>query len=260
MRLSVIIPAYNALDKVLRCVNSLQKASTRHPDDEFLSWHIQDDCSPAYNLEDLIPSCVAVVYRNQQNLGFNGNVNTAVAHTSTGLIAIVNQDVFAVPQLSDRWDRFLVQAFDDPTVGIVGPKLLFPQGGIQSCGGEFDGHCQPTHRYLGYSDIAYPPANTPECVDWITGAFFVVRRTVWEQLGGFDPVYEPSYWEDVDFCLRAREAGWRTWYEPRAIFIHEVGSTGGSPHFMRGARAFHERWVATGKVKPSTPAVRERFW
>lgn len=271
MRLSVVIPAYNNLDKVLRCLNSLQAHQVMtglyYPTQQYV---VQDDASPDYNLKALIPPCAATVMRNEQNAGFNQNVakavyNSGVAAVHPGnpdvseFVAIVNQDIYAVPDLSQNWDTVIMHAFDDPQVGIVGPKLLFPQGGIQSCGGEFDGRGQPSHRYLGYSDIHYPPADTPEYVDWITGAFFVVRRSVWDALGGFDPLFAPAYWEDVDFCLRAREIGFKTWYEPRATFIHEVGSSGSSG-LASGAQKFYERWVASGKIKPTTPAVKERFW
>lgn len=267
MRLSIVIPAYNHLDKVLRCVNSLQAFITGRGGNinpyfeiEQPEYIVQDDASPLYDLRALIPECVAQAYRNEINLGFNGNVNGAVKHTTGDILAICNQDIYAIDQWSTNWFKHIERAFDDPQVGIVGPRLLFPNGAIQSAAGEFDGKCQPSHRYLSYSDITYEPANTPEVVEWVTGAFLVVRRSLWEALGGFDPIYAPSYFEDVDLCLRARELGFKTWYEPRATFVHEVGSTGGSPHFGRSAAAFYERWVATGKVKPSVPVVRERFW
>jgi GT2 family glycosyltransferase len=265
MRLSIVIPAYNHLDKVLRCVNSLSETfvgvrAFPTPSFDLLQFVIQDDASPDYDYRPLIRHQNTITNRNEVNLGFNGNVNAAVSFTDCDIVAIINQDVFAVPQLSDGWDLTLINAFDDPQVGIVGPKLLFPNGTIQSAGGSIDAKGQPYHRCLGYSDITYHEVNTPQDVDWVTGAFLVIRRTLWDALGGFDAIYAPSYFEDADLCLRAREAGFRVWYEPRATFIHEVGSTGGSPHFGRSAMAFKSRWVDTGRLRPTEAVIKERFW
>lgn len=270
MRLSVIIPAYNNLDKVLRCINTLQRTQSAEYDwdDASEQYTVQDDASPVYDLRLLIPDCCASVYRNAQNLGFNRNVVEAVKSAynfdlNQDLIAIINQDIYALQGLgglSQSWDKWIIDAFNDPQVGIVGPKLLFPNGAIQSAGGEIDAKGQPSHRCLGYSDAAYHEVNTPEEVTWVTGAFLVVRRELWNRLDGFDPIYAPAYFEDVDLCLRARDAGYKVWYEPRATFVHEVGSTGGSPHFGRSAQAFKQRWVDSGRVRADTFVVRERFW
>ena len=97
-------------------------------------------------------------------------------------------------------------------------------------------------------------------VPWVTGAFYAVRRSVWEVLGGFDPVYIGGYFEDVDFCLKAAESGYQTWYQPFTTLFHQVGSTGGNPHFMHNAQIFRQRWVDTGKVKPDVSTRRVNFW
>lgn len=266
LTMSILIPAYikdaKSLVSILTCLNSLQATASRQVN---MNFFVQDDCSPFVFLPNLLSPCAVSAMRNEQNLGFSGNVNTLAARTDGDIIVLVNQDIEAFVPASVNWDIAIASAFEDEKVGIVGAKLLFPPNpdgamGIQSAGGLLDAKCQPFHRWLGYTNHLLPEYSTPEEVTWVTGAAFAIRRSLFEQLGGFDPIYAPSYFEDVDTCLRARELGYKVWYEPRATFIHSVGSTGGSQLFGRSATAFRERWADTKRVKPDTEMVKERFW
>lgn len=255
MKLSVIIPAYEYLTDVLNCLNSLQASAT--PPIEFV---IQDDASPSVNIPAAVPPYAASVARNEHNLGFAGNCNAGAARASGDILLFCNQDVIAHNPLSFGWDKALVAAFDDPQVGIVGARLLFPDGKIQSAGGQYDAHLQPYHRCLGYSDTTHWEVNTPEYVQWVTGAALAIRREVFAQVGGFDTAYIGGYFEDVDLCERVKALGFKVWYDPRVTFIHRVGSSGGSPHFMRNARLWRQRWADTRKVKADTSAVLNGWW
>lgn len=255
MRFSILIPAYNHLDKVMICLNSLQAlATTPH---EYI---VQDDCSPAVNFVACVPQCVASTRRNMYNLGFPANVNAAADRANGDILFIVNQDVYGVPEFSLGWDVALLDAFDNPEIGAVGARLLFPDGTLQSAGGAFDAKCQPYHRCIGYSNLRYPEINTPQDVAWVTGAALAVRRDLWQRVGGFDVIYGRGYFEDVELCMRVRELGFRVWYEPRTTLIHSVGSTGGNPMFPQNARVFKSRWVDTGKIHPTSPAIYVNYW
>jgi GT2 family glycosyltransferase len=251
MKLSVIIPAYNCLPAVIACVNALM-ATTDHTTTEIL---IQDDASPEYDGPALLGS---LCQRNAVNLGFNRNCVAGAARANGEVLMFLNQDCVA---LTPSWDALLLATFDAlPEVGIIGPTLLFPDGRIQSVGGIFDAFRQPSHFALGFSNPDWELFKTPRAVSWITGAAFAVRRTLWDQLDGFDPAYSPSYFEDADFCVRANLAGFRTLHQPAIRFTHSVGSTGGSPSLRRNARLFRQRWVETGIIQPDVQAVREGFW
>lgn len=264
--ISVVIPAYNALADALACLTTLQRAAEK-PQDMF--WVVQDDASPDVDMR-CIPN--AAVMRNERNLGFAGNCNTAAARAFApkdlnpdsprdgDILFFVNQDVLAVPEWSAGWDTHLSAAFADSGVGIVGARLLFPDRRIQSAGGQFDAACQPFHRCFQYSDPTYEEVNTPQDVSWVTGAALAIRRGLFEQVGGFDTAYTKGYFEDTDLCMKVREAGYRVRYEPRVTFIHKVGSAGGSAHFMQNARLFKSRWVDTGKARPDTTAIHVRYW
>lgn len=257
MKISVIIPAYNALPGVLTAINSLRALATDNSQIEYL---VQDDCSPDVAYMALVPHEIATVQRNEQNVGFAQNCNNGAARARGDVLFFVNQDVYGVPQFSQGWDVALKAAFDDPRVGIVGARLLFPDGRVQSAGGRFDAALQPYHPCLGWSQINHPDVITTRDMPWVTGAALAVRRWVWDTLGGFDTVYERGYFEDVDLCCRAWESGVTVRYEPEITLIHSVGSTGGNPMFMKNAETFKRRWVDTRKVTADVPVVYERWW
>lgn len=118
----------------------------------------------------------------------------------------------------------LVQALEaEPEVGIVGPLLLYPKGTIQSAGCHYnDGN--PTHHFKNRH-----PDNTPEAlvsrdVEAVTFAAALIRAECWDELGGLDEDYPLGY-EDVDFCYRAWESGWRVRYCPEGELIHREHTT-----------------------------------
>lgn len=256
MILSLIIPAYNDAIDVMHCLNSLQATAA---DNTAIQYIIQDDASPDIDLRKIVPPYAASVARNEANKGFSGNCNAGAARAQGDILVFCNQDIEA-NAYSTGWDQALLVPFlYDESIAIVGARLLFPDGRIQSAGGIYDGHLQPHHRCLGYSDITHWEVNTPEYVAWVTGAFLCIRRDVFQQVGGFDEAFI-SYWEDVDLNERVKAAGYKVWYEPRATFTHKAGSTGGSPHFMKGAALFKQRYVDTRKLIADVPVVLERWW
>lgn len=254
MNLSIIIPFYEQLNDLIRCTHSLSTSAV-----DGFQLVIQDDASPTVDLN----GCFApgIVERNPQNVGFAANVNRGVQRAQGDVIAIVNQDIYAAPSVTPiGWNAALMQHFEDASVGIVAPRLLFPNGAVQSVGGAFDQRCQPMHRCLGWANLQAPELNAVQDVEWATGAFLMVSRSLFEQVGGFDLRYAPSYFEDVDLCLKIRELGYRVVLDPRVSFFHKVGSTGGSPHFQRSALQFRDAWVSNGKVKPGSLMPIMRYW
>ena len=253
MRLSVILPIYNQLSDVMTCLNSLRAFEATGA--EFIA---QDDASPEYFGPAVIPASLADCQRNAVNLGFGQNCNAGAARASGDVFMFINQDAYGVPGWSEGWDSAILSAFADGRVGVVGARLLFPNGAIQNAGGAFDARRQPYHLGLGYSNPHCEEVSLPREVSWTTGAALAVRRDLFEQTGGFDPIYERGYWEDVDLCLKVRAAGFKIWYEPGCTLIHKTGQSGGSSRFMTNALIFRERWG--NKIVPDCQVVKERFW
>lgn len=222
---------------------------------------VQDDASTTFDAAELVgpPARVEV---NPRNLGFAGNCNAGARRAQGDVLLFLNQDTKAHP----GWFGPLMQAFENPLVGVVGPKLVFEQaraGGvkelsIQSCGGLFDAGKGPFHRYLGFHADDWR-VNVPERVSWTTGAALAIRRELFAQVGGFDEGYARGYFEDVALCMAARAAGAEVWYEPRAVFEHTVGSTGGIPPqvFKANSMRFHKQWDAA--IVPDSPVVHVAY-
>ena len=214
---------------------------------------MQDDATPDVDLRKIIGFPPFKIERNDANMGFIRNVNQAAKRAKGDYLCLLNQD--CKPIVTDWLDRMLVLATTIPNVGIVGPKLLFPDGSIQSCGGIFDGNKNPWHRYLGWKDATDWRVNTTEQVSWVTGACILIRRDDFWKCGGLDDVhYVDGYFDDVDLCLQVRhDLHKEVWYCAESMLEHAVGSTGGSKWFQHNLIAYHHKWDS--KVTPDTPII-----
>lgn len=174
--------------------------------------------------------------RNPTNLGVAGGLNALVQATSAPLIVLLNQDV----ELRPGCLAALVESLSADHVGVVGAKLLFPDGvTVQHAGGylEWPRYLAQHHGFRQPDDGRW---DQPRPLDYVTGAVFAIRRAVWDTLNGFDTRFSPAYFEETDFCLRARDAGWRVVYQPAASAIHHESTTLGREsraylgHYHRG--------------------------
>jgi GT2 family glycosyltransferase len=162
------------------------------------------------------------------NIGYAAGVNRGVAELSPKLpVLVLNPDV----RLGERSVLLLLQRLQDGGTGIVAPRIYDGDGALtfslrrepsllRALGLGFTGHP------LLSEEITDPAAyESPRVVSWATGAVLLVARDCHEALGGWDPTYF-LYSEETDFSLRAREHGWSTVYEPRAVAIH-IGAQSG---------------------------------
>lgn len=234
---------------------------------------VQDDCSPDFDIEQVLYGEPAQAARNPINLGFAGNCNAGAARSHGDVLLFLNQDTVA----REHWFEPLIAMFADPRVGVVGPKLVSPAqkwkvrldretykldvslmdevgGVIQSCGGLYGGNRGPFHRWLGWSADDWR-VNVMERVSWVTGAALAVRRDLFVQVGGFDVGYRRGYFEDVDLCEAVKALGYEVWYCPEAVFEHTTGTSGGIPPeiFKANSMRFHEKWDS--KIVPDTPVI-----
>ncbi|HET6810721.1 MAG TPA: glycosyltransferase [Acidimicrobiales bacterium] len=186
------------------------------------------------------------IVRNAQNLGFSRACNQG-AEVATGRhLVFLNNDTEPHP----GWLQPLVEVLDgEPDVGVVGSKLLFPNGLVQHAGVWMvgDGSRKYLHGYHRlYLAVPDDPAVEERCdLQVVTGAALAIRSDLFRQLGGFDE----GYWngnEDVDLCLKVREAGYRVVYEPRSCLTHHE-SVSGPERFSRTSDnvvRLSQRWSA----------------
>ncbi len=172
----------------------------------------------------------ARILRNRRNLGFVRAVNQAAAAATGECLLLLNNDATLEAGCMSAALAALRSAAD---VGAVGGRILMLDGRLQEAGCIVwrDGAC------LGYGRGERPDA--PEFmfrrdVDYCSGAFLMLRRELFLELGGFDEAFAPAYYEDSDFCLRLGARGLRTVYEPRAAVTHfEFASSGGMGKAVR---------------------------
>ena len=167
-------------------------------------------------------SVKTTVYFNDKNAGFAFAHNQAGKDNETDSIVLLNNDTIPLK----GWLEPLLEALERPGIGIAGSKLISPKFmGIQHAGVHFLEDGRPMHRYLGYPSDALD-VNKPEVVPAVTGACFAVKKELWDLLGGLDQRYWCG-WEDIAFCLLARERGYKVWYEPKSCLYHYEGETAG---------------------------------
>jgi GT2 family glycosyltransferase len=177
------------------------------------------------NIPDSVPDGVKAVH-NEQPLGFGANVNKGAALTTAELLLSANPD--AIPE---RGAVGALRAFmaEHPRCGVAGPRMLFPDGSPQPSRRRFPTVLGtivrrtplrlvvPQRRHF-HLDEAAP--TEPVEADWMLGGFLLLRRTMLDELGGFDEGFR-LYGEDIDLQYRAMQAGWERWYVPQAVVRHE---------------------------------------
>jgi GT2 family glycosyltransferase len=220
---------------------------------------IADDASTDSGVGDLMRKLASrspskfVLLRSKTNRGFGSTVNLGVSASKTPYFVIFNTDLVATPGWCEHLHEAITQKGPDFKIAIVGPRLLFPEdstapgcppGKIQSCGFAFDRQLLPYHRLIGWSPD-HPKALVPRLdLQGITGACWMVRRSAWNEVGGFDPSFG-MYYEDVDFCMKLRAKGWLIGYEPRSVLYHRVGGSQSTPELTQKAASLMPRNAAT---------------
>ena len=218
-KVSIIIPVYNQIEYTYKCLLSIAK-NTNDVDYEVI---IGDDVSvdgtrilEAY-VEDL------TIIRNKKNLRFLRNCNNATKYAQGEYIFFLNNDT----EVTKNWLSSLINLIEsDDTIGIVGSKLIFPDGRLQEAGGIIysDGTgC----NYGKFDDASKPQYNYVRDVDYISGAAIMLSKKLWNEIGGFDDTFAPAYCEDSDLAFEVRKRGLRVVYQPESVVIHYEGVSNG---------------------------------
>lgn len=249
---SVIVPVHNQLNYTVRCLEAIRD-NTRSLVYEVI---IGDDASTDETrmMAQIAPN-VRVV-RHETNLGFVGNCNAAAKVARGQFLFFLNNDACVQP----GWLEPLLDLMRrDQSVGIVGSKLVYPDGRLQEAGGIYwrDGSAW---NYGRYDDPEKAPYNYVRNADYISGAAIMVRRELWAAVGGFDVRYAPAYCEDADLAFEARRHGYKVLYQPMSVVVHHEGISHGTDEDISSAkRALMEANVAKFREKWKQTLEAEHF-
>src|SRR5215469_3274040 len=228
--ISVVIVAWNAKKYVELCLQSLADAPPRRSMEVFVVDNASAD-GTSDMIEVRFPSVRLI--KSPENLGFSRGNNVAIRQTTGRYVALVNPDVIVLPNCLDALADFLDE---NPTVGNVGPRVFNPDMTQQSTCRRFptlwnnfcsatrlEGIFKGSHFFAGEHMFYFPHDHT-RAVDVIVGCFSMIRRAAFDDVGLLDEDLF-MYGDDVDWCRRARNAGWQVVFHPAARAIHDRGKT-----------------------------------
>ena len=192
------------------------------------------------------------VLENPRPLTFAANVNVGIAATSGEYVLVSNPDAVAEPGAVSTLVAF---ADAHPRCGIAGSQLRWPDGTWQPSRRRFPtvggtiirrtplrrlrAPYETQREHYGLDERPMEPVQA----DWMLGAFLLMRRTMLDELGGWDAGYR-HYCEDIDLCYRAARAGWERWYVPAAVVTHAYAAVIDERFLSR-----HTLWHARGMAR-----------
>jgi len=251
-RVSIVIPLYNRVELTRPCVDALAR-NTRDVEFEVILVDNASSDGTGEFVASLAPPFRSVT--NASNLGFAAACNQGAEAARGEFVLFLNNDTEPCP----GWLPPLLETIEgDPRVGIVGSKLLYPGTDlIQHAGIALDENKEACHAFHGLpGDLAEADVPRDDEVA-VTGACLLVRKSVFEELGRFDLAFRNGC-EDLDFCYRARERGYRIAYCPRSVvYHHESASPGRFAASDANRTLLRERWAAKlrGGPLPTLPAL-----
>lgn len=240
-KVSIIIPVYNQFEYTYKCLKSILK-NTDNVEYEII---IADDVSSdeTININKYIQNITVV--RNEKNLGFLLNCNNAAKYATGEYLHFLNNDT----QVERNWLSSLVELIErDSNIGMVGSKLVYPDGRQQEAGGIIWNDASGWN-FGRLDDPAKPEYNYVKEVDYISGASIMLSKKLWFEIGGFDERYIPAYFEDSDLAFEVRKHGYKVMFQPKSIVVHFEGishgtdtSVGIKAYQIKNREKFIEKW------------------
>lgn len=238
---SIVIPVYNQFAYTYNCLKSILQHSGK------VSYEIiiGDDCSTDQVREIEKVALGIRVIHNERNLRFLLNCNHAAKQARGKYILFLNNDT----QVQPGWLRPLVALMErDEKAGMVGSKLVYPDGSLQEAGGILwkDGSAWNYGHLKNPEDPEYSYVKE---ADYISGAAIMIRAGLWREIGGFDTAFAPAYYEDTDLAFEVRKHGYKVMLQPASVVVHFEGvsngtdtSSGLKSYQVTNQKKFYQKW------------------
>jgi O-antigen biosynthesis protein len=242
---SVVVPVHNKFELTYDCLSSMLE---HLPDRSFEVIVVDDFSSDATLLGQVIFGGSVRMARTPRNLGFLGASNFGASLARGRYLLFLNNDTLMRP----GWLDALVDTFEsDQQIGAAGSRLLNADGTLQEAGGIVwrDGSGWNWGRG---QEANHPVYSRMRDTDYVSGAALMTPSRLFRDLGGFDPLFSPAYYEDTDYCFRVRDSGLRVVVQPASTILHLEGqshgvdTSGGVKRFQTVNRLkFLNRWRNT---------------
>lgn len=221
---SIIVPSKNMVDMLHRCIGSVLE-NTAWPNFEILV--VDNGSDEQATLDFLVQlrtedSGRIRVLEYKKPFNFSAINNLAAREARGEYLLLLNNDTAA---LEPEWLDEMMGYAQRPDIGIVGARLIFPDGRLQhvgvylGIGGEPAGHIFPSHK--GSDPGYFGRAMSPQDLSAVTAACLLIRKSIYEEVGGMDEKDFAVSFNDVDLCLKVREQGYLVVYTPYATLLHE---------------------------------------
>ena len=240
---SVLIPVYCKVEFTLACIESIINNLPKVPFEII----VLDDLSPdgSASLLQKIENIRVIV--NPVNMGFLMSCNRGISFAKGEYVFFLNNDT----KVQSGWLDELVETFENfSDVGMVGSKLVYPNGSLQEAGGIVWSSGNAWNFGRGDDPLLWEYNYVRE-VDYCSGAAILIKRKFFIDLGMFDNRYVPAYYEDTDLAFKVREAGKKVIFQPRSVVVHYEGVSQGTDvannvksYQVANAKKFYEKWKA----------------
>jgi N-acetylglucosaminyl-diphospho-decaprenol L-rhamnosyltransferase len=255
---SVVVVSYNTRELLAECLWSIEAGAA----DLAYETLVVDNASSDGSAEMVLGAFPWVtLIANQRNVGFATANNQAIARATGRYVLLLNSDAM----LESRSVREMVDFMDAHSrVGVVGGKLLNPDGSFQGSYADFPTFWSEVFLLTKLSRFIYPATfpSYPESrseqaheADWVSGAFLMARMAAIDEVGPLDAEYF-MYTEETDWCYRMKRAGWSVWYLPSARVVHWSGQSARKTPEQRRTQLYRSKWLFMVKHgRPSTAAA-----
>lgn len=219
--LSIVVLSYNTKDLTLQCIESIVREYKKELEDKIFEIIVVDNASiddSGLTIGRLTKKTNLKIIQNSENVGFGKGCNIGAEYAKGKFLLFLNSDT----RVLDRGFLQMVNFLDSrKDIGILGGKLLNPDGNLQRSGGKFYNLWYLFLMLLGANTLVRKTSTKIDQIDWVSGACMMIKSELFNKLAGFDEHFF-MYVEDMELCYRMKKLGFLTYFYPFTEIEHKT--------------------------------------